>query len=244
MKRAVLVAMMATAAAAVGAGTAAHAEDATPLPPVGEVVQKARAVMDKKPERVVCQVRIETQLLDKAGKLEHQEEREAKATFDGDKQDLESTRVVRDGKALTADELKSERDKAKKQHDKSKKSDDDDFDLSPLAAKNAPQEQFELLRKETLWGRPTFVLKVKANKAASTLANGTIWVDAEKFIELKGDLQPAAMPPHADWVKVQEQYVMGPKDVPMPSFVHIEGGGHFLFMRKTFKTTLRWSDCR
>src|SRR4051812_33435459 len=111
MKRALLIAAttMGLASAAV-----ARAEDAAPLPPVSEVVGKARAVMDKKPERVVCQVKIDTQLLDKTGKLEHQEQREATASFNGEKQDLDSTRVVRDGKPLSADELAAERAKNKK----------------------------------------------------------------------------------------------------------------------------------
>jgi hypothetical protein len=237
MKRALMVAATMLWAGAAGADDAGGS-----MPSVSEVLAKARAVMDKKPERVVCQVRIDTQLLDKTGKLEHQEQRDATASFNGDKQDLDSTRVVRDGKALTTDELAAERAKNKKTSEKRKK-DDEEFDLAPLESKNAGKQEFELLRKETLWGRPAYVLKVKAQKSESTLANGTVWIDAEKFVELKGELQPAAMPPHADWVKVQEQYVLGPKDVPMPSFMHIEGGGHFLFMRKQFRTTLRWTDC-
>jgi hypothetical protein len=111
-------------------------------------------------------------------------------------------------------------------------------------AANAPNETFELLRKETLWGRPTYVVKVSAQKNAPEHANGTLWIDAERFVELKGELEPSAMPPHADWIKVQEQYVPGPKDVAVPSFLHIEGAGHMLFLHKQFRTTLRWSDCR
>ena len=79
------------------AAPSARAEEA--LPPVADVVAHARAVMDKKPDEIVCKVVVDTQLLDKTGKPEHDEHREGKATFRGDDQDIESTEVVRDGKA-------------------------------------------------------------------------------------------------------------------------------------------------
>ena len=221
--------------------TVARAEEA--LPPVAEVVAQARAVMDRKPSEVVCKVVVDTQLLDKTGKPEHDEHREGKATLRGEDQDIESLSVMRDGRAMTAADIADERAKVKKQKSK-KKSGDDDFDLSPLAAKNAGNESFELVGKETLWGRPAYVLKVRAQKASPQQANGILWIDAERFVELKGELTPSEMPPHADWIKVEQQYVPGPKEIAVPSYLHIEGAGHMLFMRKQFRTTLRWSDCR
>jgi hypothetical protein len=222
------------------AATVARAQEA--LPPVADVVAHARAVMDKKPGEIVCKVVVDTQLLDKTGKPEHDEHREGKTTFRGDDSEIESTAVVRDGKAMSAAEIAEEHDKVKKQKAK-KKGGDDDFTPSPLDAKNAPDESFELLRKETLWGRPTYVLKVQAKKKSPQHANGTLWIDAERFVELKGELTPSEMPPHADWIKVQEQYLPGPKDVAVPAYLHIEGAGHMLFMHKQFRTTLRWTDC-
>ncbi|MGZ3407126.1 MAG: hypothetical protein ACXVAN_11825 [Polyangia bacterium] len=228
------------------AGGATSARAAETLPSVAEVVAHARAVMEKKPQEVVCKVVVDTQLLDKTGKPEHDEHREGKATLRGDDQDIESSKVVRDGKAMTDSEIADERAKVQKdkQKAKKKKGGDDDFDLSPLAAKNAAHESFELVRREVLWGRPTYVLKVSANKQSPQQANGTLWIDAERFVELKGELVPSEMPAHADWIKVQEQYVPGPQDVAVPSFLHIEGAGHMMFMHKQFRTTLRWSDCR
>jgi hypothetical protein len=230
------------------AGGATLARAAETMPPVAEVVAHARAVMDKKAPQVVCKVVVDTQLLDKTGKPEHDEHREGKATLRGDDQDIESTKVVRDGRVMTADELADERAKVQKDKQqnakKKKKGGDDDFDLSPLAAKNASHESFELVGKELLWGRPAYVLKVHANTKSPQQANGTLWIDAERFVELKGELIPSEMPPHADWIKVQEQYVPGPNDVAVPSYLHIEGAGHMLFMRKQFRTTLRWSECR
>jgi hypothetical protein len=231
--------MKLAAAAVLMMATAAMAQE----PSAADIVQKARAVMDKKPqEAVVCRVTVDTQLLDKKGQPEHDEHREGKATLKGGDQDIESEKVVRDGKPVSADEIAEERAKVKK--DKARKKKDEDFDLSPLAPKNAPNEAFELVRKETLWGRPAYVLAVKAQKKSPNQANGTLWIDAERFVELKGDLTPSEMPEHADWIKVQEQFVPGPRDLAVPSYLHIEGAGHMLFMHKQFRTTLRWSDCR
>jgi hypothetical protein len=230
-----------------GGATIARAQE-NPLPPVADVVAHARAVMEKKVELVVCKVVVDTQLLDKTGKPEHDEHREGKATLRGDDQDIETASVVRDGKAMSAEEIADERAKVQRDKQKAKKKNkggDDDFDvLSPLAAKNAANQSFELVRKEALWGRQAYVLKVRAQKASPEASNGTMWIDAEKFVELKSDLVPSEMPPHADWIKVQMQYVPGPKDVALPSYLHIEGAGHMLFMHKQFRTTLRWSDCR
>jgi hypothetical protein len=224
------------------AGAPALADEA--LPPVGDVVARARQVMDKKPDSIVCKVVVDTQLLDRKGKPEHDEHRVGKATFHGDDSDIESESVVRDGKTMSADEIAEERAKVLKDKKKQKKGSDDDFTPSPLDSKNAPNENFEMVRKETLWGRPAYVIKVSAKTKAPQHANGTLWIDAERFVELKGELTPSEMPPHADWIQVQEQYVPGPKDVPVPSYLHIEGAGHMLFMHKQFRTTLRWSDCR
>jgi hypothetical protein len=221
----------------------ARGEPAPASPSVDEVVSRARAVMERKPERAVCRIHVETQLLDKAGKLEHEDKRDGQATLHGNAQDVATEHGWRDGKPISADELAAERAKTEKQA-KAHKS-DDDFELSPLAPKNAAQQTFELVQKETLWGRPAFVVRVRARPADNpTLANGTLWIDAERFVELKGELAPAKLPPHADWVKIQEQYALGPDGVPLPTFLHIEGAGHLLFVKKQFRSTLRWSDCR
>lgn len=215
-----------------------------PLPPVADVVARARARMENKPNGLVCAVAVETLVMDKAGKVEHTEDRRGKATLRGDDQQVDTESVVRDGKPMSAAELQAERDKLKKERAKRKQG-DDEFDLSsPFAAANAPSETFELLRRETLWGRPALVLAVHAKERKPTLANGTVWLDADSFVELKGVLAPAQNPDHVDWLKVQEQYTLGPGGVPVPSLLHIEGGGHFLFMKKQFRTTLRWSGCR
>jgi len=224
------------------AGAAGAAETALG---VDDVVARARAVMAKKPEHTVCSLRIESAMLDKAGKVEHEDQRDTRATLHGSDEEVVTERAWRDGKPLTPQQLADEKKQADKEREKHKRG--QDVELSPLAAKNAAEERFDLVRQETLWGRPAYVLRVKAvpkDDKNAALANGTLWIDAESFVELKGELEPARMPPHADWVKIQQQFTLGTGGVPLPSFLHIEGAGHLLFVKKQFKSTLRWSDCR
>jgi hypothetical protein len=208
--------------------------------PLDEILKRARVVSEKKPNGTVCKLRVSTQLSDKSGKLEHEEVRQGTAILKGDDQDDDFDSVVRDGKPMGKDELAAERAKVKKQQKDRKK---DEVELSPLAPKNAASEKFELVGKETLWGRPVYVVKVRAEGDGSSLASGTLWLDSERFVEVKGELEPARMPPHADWVKVQEQFLLDGNGVPIPSLLNIQGAGHMFFVHKQFRSTLRWTDC-
>ena len=208
--------------------------------PLDEILKRARVVSEKKPSGTVCHLRVATQLSDKAGKLEHDEVREGTAKLNGDDQEDDFVSVIRDGKPMGKDELAAERAKVKKQQQSRKK---DEVELSPLAPKNADAEKFELVGNETLWGRPVYVIKVHAEGDGASLASGTLWIDRESFVEVKGELEPARMPPHADWVKVQEQFALDGHGVPIPSLLNIQGAGHMFFVHKQFRSTLRWSDC-
>lgn len=209
-------------------------------PPLDQIVARARAVSEKKPASTVCKLRVETRLSDKSGKPEHEEVREGKAVLTGNDQEDDFDSVIRDGKPMGKDELAAERTKVKKQHAERK---NEEVEMSPLAAKNASAEKFELVGKETLWGHPVYVIKVQAVGDGPSLASGTLWIDRESFVEVKGELAPAHMPPHADWVKVQEQFTLDGKGVPIPTLLNIHGAGHMFFVHKQFRSTLRWSDC-
>jgi hypothetical protein len=210
---------------------------------VDQVVARARAVREKRPSEAVCHVEIESQLADKNGKVEHSDKRDGTATLRGNDIDIVTAHAWRDGKPLGADELATERKKSEEAKRKSKKG--EDLEIVPLAAKNASEQTFELVRQESLWGRPAYVLAVHAQPSSGngSLATGTLWIDAESFVELKGELSPHKLPPNADWVKVQEQFTLGPGGASLPTFLRIEGGGHMLFIKKQFRSTLRWSDC-
>jgi hypothetical protein len=221
------------------------ARAAPPALSVDEVVTRARAVREKRPAQIVCHIEIESELAGKNGEVEHSDKRDGSATLHGaDNQiDIVPAHGVHDGKAMSKSELDEEHKKTEQQRKANKSH---DMEIVPLASKNAAQQRFTLLRSDTLWGRPVYVLDVKAEPTSNdaSLATGTLWIDAETFVELKGVLSPLKLPPHADWIKVQEQFVLGPGATTIPSFLRIEGGGSMMFIRKSFKSTLRWSDCR
>jgi hypothetical protein len=204
------------------------------------IVKRARAVMERKPAHATCKVEVETEVLDKHGAIEHRDQREGEITIDGEEQDFKATRGWRDGKEVSAHDLAEERDKARKQHAANKGKEQD---LLPLASKNASGQSFTLLRREPLWGHDAYVLQVSALQPSPNLANGTLWIDAERFVELKGELEPAKLPDHADWLKVQEQFSLGNRDAPLPTLQRIEGAGHYMFLHKGFRSTLKWIDC-
>jgi len=211
-----------------------------------DIVTRARAVADKKPHHVVCKVNLESQLFGKSGELEHKEVREGDTTFDGDKADVDTKRAWRDGKPLTEETLKSEREKMKKAEAKAQaktEKNDDDFDLAPLESKNAAGQSFELVGKQQLWGHDVYVLMVAAKRPSTDLANGTVWLDADSFVQLKAELVPARLPEHADWVKTQTQFALF-GGVAVPTYLHVMGAGHFLMFKKTFEMTMKWSSCK
>ncbi len=206
------------------------------------IVRRARAVADQKLGPINCKMSIDTRVYDKSGRLEHTELRDGDVKLDGDDTDFHTTRAVRDGKAMSADELAAEAARQKKQRAEKKKDSDEDMDLEPLKSKNADGERFELVRKEQLWGHDAGVLKVSATKEGASLANGLLWIDAASFVLLKGELEPVKLPPHADWLKVQEQFTPA-RGGAVPTLLRITGAGHLLMFKKSFATTMKWSGC-
>jgi hypothetical protein len=58
---------------------------------------------------------------------------------------------------------------------------------------------FALLREETLNGRPTYVLQLKPKHETVELLRGKAWVDAESFLVVKAEGEPAKNP--SWWIK-------------------------------------------
>ena len=222
--------------------SAARADPPSSLP-VDEIVRRATTVMDREPAHMVCRLETEVLAFDKHGKLEDTVRIEQEETRQGSKTDQKTLRVFKNGKDVTAE--KAAKRKASGKDDGASKEEDEGEELhEPFSAKWSSRYQFALLRKEELWGRPTYVVQVTARDRMPNAANGTAWIDAEQFVELKGEYAPAKLPDHVDWLKFQLQFVLHPSGVALPSLVKIEGAGHFLTIKKGFRSTMRWQDCR
>jgi hypothetical protein len=87
-------------------------------------------------------------------------------------------------------------------------------------------------------------MKVTASRPEQRLGNGTAWIDAERFIPLKGEYAPAKLPKRVTWMKLQTQHGAGPGGLAVPTLLKLEGAGQAFFVRKGFSSTFRWKQCR
>ncbi len=205
-------------------------------PTVDQIVEHAISVMDRNPAHMTCQLEVDIQSFDKKGAPEDHYLIRQLEKRTGEKVDHELVAVWKNGKDITAEKKKEKKD--------DKKDKDEDL-LEPFTRKGFSHYRYQLLRRDSLWGRPAFVVQVAARDPQPTAGNGTAWIDAETFVELKGEYTPAKMPDeHVDWLKFQTQYVIHRNGFVIPSFFKIEGAGHFLLMRKGFRSTMRWTDCQ
>jgi hypothetical protein len=216
--------------------------------PLDEVVTKTAATMDRQPPHMVCHMRAEMDELDKKGAVQEHREMEFEETRRGQSTEKKILHATTNGKDTTADAQA----RAAEAAERAKKAPvgragqpaKGDF-LSPYSQQGRPHYDFALLGEETLWGRRAYVIKVTSRDRRPDQADGTTWIDAEKFVVLKAELAPAKMPDkNIDWVKLQTQHTLHPSGFVLPSLFKIEGAGHFLFMKKAFRSTMRWSDCK
>ena len=219
---------------------AARASPEVEPPPLAQIVARAAQLVAKKPDGLVCPVEMEAEQLDSGGKKEHETRAQTEVTLRGAEQDEAVIRQWNDGKELTQREL-VEQDKKRAKA----KSEGKDRDAEMKEPIDQPDKfRFALLRTESLWGRPAFVLSAAPLAEGSEELKGTLWIDATSFVELKAELSPAKNPDHVDWMKVQLQAGLHSSGAVVPTLVHVEGAGHFLLFHKGFRFTQRWGECR
>ena len=216
---------------------AGAAED--PRPPLAQIVERASQLALKKPDGIVCRVETEALQLDSGGKKEHDTRAESEVTFKSGERNEAVIRQWKDGKELTQRELAAQDKKRAEEKAQGK----GELELKePL--EQPGKYRFALLREEELWGRRAYVLSAAPTAQGSEDLKGTLWIDANSFVELKAELLPANNPDRVDWMKVQLQAALDPSGAPVPTLVQLEGGGHFLLFRKGFRFTQRWSGCK
>jgi len=226
---------------------AAHAQD-PPTPPalaVEQIVERTIAVMDRKPEHLLCRVLSERRVLDGDGKVDDDERSEVEETRHGDHIDWKIVQKWKNGRDVTAQALAEQRrkeDDRKRKGESDRGKDDDDL-MEPFSKKWSSHYRFELLKQESIWGRPAYVLRVTAREHKTGAGNGTVWIDAERFVELRGEFVPSKLPDHADWARFQMQFALHPSGVVVPTFLKFEGAGHAWFIKKGFRQTIKWQDC-
>jgi hypothetical protein len=127
---------------------------------------------------------------------------------------------------------------------------------TPLSSpKIAARHRFTLLRRDSLWGHPVFVIGVKAADGSSPYSrDGTLWIDANTFVELKAELalpgdKFGAQTSRNPWTytNVQEQYAWQEGVGAVPTFFKVERGGlsGASYLRSAWRTsgTITWLSC-
>jgi len=223
---------------------------AAAVPDVAEIVRRTRETLAQETVGMVCRLAMVAIQGDGDGKPENDIRSEIEETH-GPGRHIERTvlHASRNGKDTTAEARQKE---AKRRADRQAGKDrgpggrrfgSDANDLSPFSVERAADHRFDLLRQETLWGRPAYVVKVSALKTKETSANGTVWIDAEHFVPLKGEYTLAKLPRFVTWLKVQTQHVPFAGGTAAPSLLKIDGAGGVPLFRKTFTSTMRWTGC-
>jgi hypothetical protein len=203
--------------------------------PVDEIVEKAVAAMARMPSHATCHAESEELRLGKKDAVESSE----RAAFDtifsaGKSTNSPPSRRWKDDQPLTAEQVASINGRGA--------TSGDTLDVrmqSPFRTRT--HVHFNGLREDTLWGHHAYVLQVAA--ADKDGSNGTVWVDADNFLELKGELTPQQLPDHADALSWQEQFTRLADGSVVRSLVHIEGRGHFLFFKANMRFTERILGC-
>ena len=215
---------------------------------VEQIVQRAAQVEAKKPEgTLVCKAETEAESLDSDGKRKSDTRTESEWTFMDGKQNTAVIRQWQDGKELTQQELVAQEKEQAKETEKAKakeKGTDVHFEIKPpLDA--AADYRFALLRTEPLAGQRALVLSAAPRDEEKAGWKGTLWIDAESFVQLKAELVATKSPdPHVDWMKMQLEQRLLPGGASVPALMVIEGAGHFLFFHMGFRSTERVGECR
>ena len=216
---------------------------AAPPPTVEDIVRKAVDVMERHPERLICRVSSERQILDGDGNVDDDEKTEIEETRTHDDVEWKTMRKWKNGREITAEVRRDEERKQREQKPGPKPKKDDDL-MEPFSKKWSSHYTFQYVRSEQLWGHPTYVLRVTSHDKKEKAGNGLVWIDANDFIELKGEFVPAKLPDNADWARFQVQYLMHASGVPVPSMLKFEGAGHKWVFKKGFRQVIRWQGCR
>ena len=216
--------------------------------PVEELVRRATAAQEKRPQHLTCKVEIRASLLDSDGNaseaqvLERSERWEAGVSRPGP-----LTKVVSEGRTLPPAELADAvADDARKQQDLgARRQRGEGQELAPVfAAARAALTTFTLLREEPLSGRRTLVLAFTPKPGAKDGRAGTAWVDAETFLPLRVTSSPQPLPDHVDRLQIDEEQQLTADGETAPLRTKIESAGGFFFLRRRMKLETNWSDCR
>ena len=238
---------VAAAPAPVPAASAATTAPAA-SPALDDLVARASAVQEKRPQRLTCKVVIRASLLDSDGAPKELQELERTESWEAGKSKRGPiTKSAMDGKPLTPVELQeANADDAKKQADfDARQQRGEGQELGPVFGKaHVAQTVFKLLREEPLGGRRAWVLEFSPKPGIKDGRAGTAWVDAETFVALQVHSSPKPLPDRVDKMLMEEEQTVSAQGEVVPKRMFIDGAGGFFFLKRRFRLETAWSDCK
>ncbi|MEW6686985.1 MAG: outer membrane lipoprotein-sorting protein [Candidatus Edwardsbacteria bacterium] len=102
--------------------------------------------------------------------------------------------------------------------------------------------QFELFSEEECEGRPCYLVKAIPKEKTEQLLDAKIWVDKEKFAQIKMVGNPAKNPKYVKSMEIEIVNNEVAKDIWLPVLVKAKVKAAFLFMKKNIENLTTFSD--
>jgi hypothetical protein len=232
----------AVALALLAAGVARAEEAAPPVEePVEAIVRRAVAAMERHPPKWVCKIFTQAEMTDLQGNVEDVYLVEAEQTHEGKRTEDRIVRATKNGKDITAEAQAKQKEALAKRKPK----EDHEREVAvPLSEEGVSKYGFTLIRRDVLWKHPVWVVGVRAKERITTAGDGTAWIDADTGVLLKAELVPAKLDDHLYWLKFHMQFEAHAGGFAVPTLLKVEGAGHYLAIKKGFRSTIRWAGCR
>lgn len=214
----------------------ANSQETTPLS-VGEMVRLAKEARKKQRgylKDYTCLCVEELRILDKKGKIKHKETTQRKVYVKGDITHDEIISIQKKEKSLPEKEINKRQKEIDKEERKKEKEKDSKW-ISPFEEKGEGKFNINLVREDTLDGRPAYVLSVKPKKKSRGLQKGLYWIDKRSFRILKSEFSPSQNPKFVKEMKIFVDFTEVEEGVFLPRTFKVKGKGGFLFFKTNFE---------
>lgn len=204
---------------------------------VGEIVRSAQEARKKQELYVIdytCLCIEELRILDKNGKVKHQETTKRKVYVKGDITHDELVSIQKNEKPLSDKEIQ-ERQKEMDKEETKKGKEEDSIWISPFEEKGKGKFEFKLVREDTVNSRATYVIFVNPKEKAKELIQGLYWIDKQSFRILRSEISPSENPQFVKEMKISVDFTEVDNGVFLPQVFKIKGKGGFLFFKTNFE---------
>jgi hypothetical protein len=204
---------------------------------VGEIVRLAKEARKKQKLYVIdytCMCVEELKILDKKGKIKHQETTKRKVYVKGEITHDEIVNAQKKGKSLSEKDIKKRQKEIDKEERKKSKKKDSKW-ISPFEEKGEGKFEFQMVGEDTVKGEATFVISVNPKEKAKELLKGSYWIDKQSYRILRSEFSPSKNPKFVKEMKIFVDFMEVEKGVFLPWIFKIKGRGGFLFFKSNFE---------